>query len=72
VKLVTFESSDGPRFGSVVGDSVVDLTTAIPGCPTIRDILAADRLDDLRRGQQDRGPTFSLHDLARVSGLVRS
>ncbi|HEX5131750.1 MAG TPA: fumarylacetoacetate hydrolase family protein [Candidatus Krumholzibacteria bacterium] len=64
MKLVSFGPAGEERPGVVAGDTIVDLCAASPSLPrTLRDILAADLLDDIR--DIERGAT-SLPGRARL------
>lgn len=53
MRLITFQHEDGHRLGLVSRDGVIDLT-ARTGHSSIRAVLAADALDDLRGFSHDR------------------
>lgn len=48
MKLATYMSDTGPRFGHVSNGQIADLTDAVPGCTSIQDALTRDVLPRLR------------------------
>src|SRR5690349_21058215 len=70
VKLVTFEQGDGPRAGVLEDDRVVDAWALLgePHRGSLRELIAADRVDDLRDRLGDTGAPS--HPRAAVRLLV--
>jgi 2-keto-4-pentenoate hydratase/2-oxohepta-3-ene-1,7-dioic acid hydratase in catechol pathway len=57
MRLVTYRSGDEPRAGVLAGNSVVDAWGALgePGRGSLRELIAAGRLDELRGALGDEG-----------------
>ena len=58
MKFVSYEYSQGPSFGAVVGDGIVDLSDA---GPSLRAVLATGPLGNLQAVAAKRKPTASLN-----------
>ena len=64
MKLVSFLAGGKPSFGVVVGDGVVTMNDRLGGrYATLRDVIAAGALDELRRGAQGAAPDQKLAGL---------
>ena len=64
MKLISFESSGQPSYGVVRGDGVFDLGRDLGArWPSLRHVLAADGVEELRRMAQDRSPDHALDDV---------
>ena len=64
MKLVSFLAGGKPSFGVVVGDGVVTMKDRLNGrYATLRDVIAADALDELRRAVQGAQPDQKLAGL---------
>jgi 2-keto-4-pentenoate hydratase/2-oxohepta-3-ene-1,7-dioic acid hydratase in catechol pathway len=61
VKLLSYLHQGQARWGQVVGDEVVDLSS--PACPTLRCALAAGRLDEIVRTAAASGARAALKDI---------
>jgi 2-keto-4-pentenoate hydratase/2-oxohepta-3-ene-1,7-dioic acid hydratase in catechol pathway len=69
MRLVSFDAGDGARAGVLEGDRVVDVWAALgePHRGGLRELFAAERVDDLRGRLGDRG--LPSHPLAAVKLL---
>lgn len=65
MKLVSFEAGGRARFGVVAGDRIVDLGPYFQdrGITGLRQLIAADALDDARRIAQTSAPDWMLADV---------
>jgi 2-keto-4-pentenoate hydratase/2-oxohepta-3-ene-1,7-dioic acid hydratase in catechol pathway len=70
VKLLTFEAGDGPRAGVLEDERVVDAWALLgePHRGSLRELIAAERVDDLRARLGDTGAPS--HPLSAVELLV--
>jgi 2-keto-4-pentenoate hydratase/2-oxohepta-3-ene-1,7-dioic acid hydratase in catechol pathway len=57
MKFVSYEYSQGPSFGAIVGDGIVDLSDV---GPSLRAVLATGPLDNLQAVAAKRKPTVAL------------
>ena len=57
MKFVSYEYSQGPSFGAIVGDGIVDLSDV---GPSLRAVLATGPLDNLQAVASKRKPTVAL------------
>jgi 5-carboxymethyl-2-hydroxymuconate isomerase len=65
MKLLSFESNSVERFGAVVGDGIVDLTSKLgPKAGDLRAALAADALGRIRELTAKAKPDFALEEVA--------
>jgi 2-keto-4-pentenoate hydratase/2-oxohepta-3-ene-1,7-dioic acid hydratase in catechol pathway len=65
MKLLSFETSGGQRFGAVVGAGIVDLTGKLgPKVGDLRAALAADALGRIRELSAKAKPDFALEEVA--------
>jgi 2-keto-4-pentenoate hydratase/2-oxohepta-3-ene-1,7-dioic acid hydratase in catechol pathway len=58
MRLVTFDAGDGPRAGLLEDERVVDAWAAVgePHRGSLRELIAAERVEDLRAALGDAGP----------------
>lgn len=64
MKLASYMSEAGPRFGHVIQDRIIDLTDAVPGCTSIQDALTQNVMSQLRAAcEEGRRPQKSLNDV---------
>lgn len=63
MKLATYMSDTGPRFGHVTDGQIIDLTDAVPGCSSIQDVLAQELLPQLRAAAQSRRPGVAMDEV---------
>ncbi len=57
MKFVSYEYSQGPSFGAIIGDGIVDLSDV---GPSLRSVLATGPLDNLQAVAAKRKPTVAL------------
>jgi 2-keto-4-pentenoate hydratase/2-oxohepta-3-ene-1,7-dioic acid hydratase in catechol pathway len=64
MKLASFLAGGKPAFGVVEGDGIVDITRRLGGrFASLRQALAADALDDIRRATAGAQPDYRLADV---------
>jgi 2-keto-4-pentenoate hydratase/2-oxohepta-3-ene-1,7-dioic acid hydratase in catechol pathway len=64
MKLASFLAGGKPAFGVVEGDGIVDMTRRLGGrFASLREALAADALDDIRRATAGAQPDYRLADV---------
>src|SRR5258707_15630368 len=64
MKLASYTVGATSRFGVVTGDGVIEATRWLGGrCSTLRQALAADALDDVRRVTAGQAPDHRLSDV---------
>lgn len=63
MKLATYMSETGPRFGRVTDGQIIDLTDAVPRCSSIQDVLAQGLLPQLRAAAESRRPEASMNEV---------
>lgn len=64
MKLASYALDGRESFGAVNGEGLLDLGEAFAGrCPTLRDLLAADLLDEARSTVARGGPQYKLSDV---------
>jgi 2-keto-4-pentenoate hydratase/2-oxohepta-3-ene-1,7-dioic acid hydratase in catechol pathway len=64
MKLASFLAGGKPAFGVVEGDGIVDMTRRLGGrFANLREALAADALDDIRRATAGAKPDYRLADV---------
>ncbi len=72
MKLLSYEISEKPgqaRFGTVVGDRIVDLTGAVDGIATLRGALEADAIGKLRDYAAKAAPGSKLAEVRFLSPI---
>ena len=71
MRLVTFDSPDGPRAGAIRGDTVVDAWAALgePGRGCLRELIAEERVADLEGALEAEVPEELSRPLAEVELL---
>jgi 2-keto-4-pentenoate hydratase/2-oxohepta-3-ene-1,7-dioic acid hydratase in catechol pathway len=62
MKLASYVAAGKPGYGVVIGDGVVDITRRLP-YPGLRQALAVNALDDIRRVAAGATPDFKLADI---------
>jgi len=63
MKLATYMSETGPRFGRVIDGLIIDLTNAVPRCSSIQDVLARGLLPQLQAAAESRRPEASMNEV---------
>src|SRR5579862_6977464 len=64
MKLASFLAGGKPTFGVVEGDGIVDVTRRLDGrFASLREALAADALDEVRRATAGAPPDYRLADV---------
>ncbi len=64
MKLASFLAGGNPAFGVVEGDGIVDMTRRLGGrFASLREALAADALDDIRRAAAGAPPDYRLAEV---------
>lgn len=64
MKLISFLTKDGPRYGVVKDHGVIDLSSRLGNAfPTLRDLLAAQAMDKAQSFGRTTPPDYSLDDI---------
>jgi 2-keto-4-pentenoate hydratase/2-oxohepta-3-ene-1,7-dioic acid hydratase in catechol pathway len=64
MRIVTYRAERGDRAGVLVGDGIVDAWDAVGGDgSTVRELLASDRLEELRSAVESTTPDIALADV---------
>lgn len=74
MKLVSFRHGGRDGFGVIKGDGVVDLTAAFffeSRYPSLREVLAAGAVDELRKAAEDSEPDLGLTDISFLLPIPR-
>ena len=70
MRLTSYKLGSSERFGTVVGDGLVDLSTRLAKYPTLRALIAADALTEAKAATQGAKPDHKLAEVALQSPVV--